>query len=93
MNYIFHYDIAAILICIIVGGLFFSKKHFPSKSNRLFLCIGALIITASVSDIVSVYSLNHIETFPLWLNYIVNQIYFFSLQTTIQNQQHLLRLD
>lgn len=78
MNYIFHYDIAAILICIIVGGLFFSKKHFPSKSNRLFLCIGALIITASVFDIISVYSLNHIGTFPLWLNYIVNQIYFFS---------------
>ncbi|MBQ7765601.1 MAG: EAL domain-containing protein [Lachnospiraceae bacterium] len=82
MNYIFHYDIAAILICIIVGGLFFSKKHIPSQSNRLFLCIGALIITASLFDVISVYSLNHIEVFPMWLNYIINQIYFFSFNCT-----------
>lgn len=82
MNYIFHYDIAAILICIIVGGLFFSKKHIPSKSNRLFLTIGAMIITASLSDIISVYSLNHITTFPLWLNYLINQIYFISFNCT-----------
>ncbi len=82
MNYIFHYDIAAILICIIVGGLFFSKKHIPSKSNRLFLTIGAMIITASLSDIISVYSLNHVDTFPLWLNYLINQIYFISFNCT-----------
>ena len=82
MNYIFHYDIAAILICIIVGGLFFSKKHIPSQSNRLFLCIGAMIITASLFDIISVYSLNHVETFPVWLNYLINQIYFFSFNCT-----------
>ena len=82
MDYIFHYDIAAILICIIVGGLFFSKKHIPSRSNRLFLCIGALIITASLFDVISVYSLNHIGTFPIWLNYLINQIYFFSFNCT-----------
>ena len=82
MNYIYHYDLAAILICIIVGGLFFSKKHFPSKSNRLFLTIGALIITASVSDVISVYSLNHVGDFPRWLNYLINQIYFFSFNCT-----------
>ena len=82
MNYIFHYDIAAILICIIVGGLFFSKKHIPSQSNRLFLCIGAMIITASLFDIISVYSLNHVETVPIWLNYLINQIYFFSFNCT-----------
>ncbi len=78
MDYIYHYDLAAILICIIVGGLFFSKKHFPSKSNRLFLTIGALILTASVSDVITVYTLAHIDTVPLWLNYLFNQIFFFS---------------
>lgn len=78
MDYIYHYDLAAILICIIVGGLFFSKKHFPSKSNRLFLSIGALILTASVFDVISVYTLAHVDTVPLWFNYLVNQIFFFS---------------
>lgn len=78
MNYIYHYDLAAILICIIVGGLFFSKKHFPSKSNRLFLTIGALIIIASVFDVFTVYTLSHIDTFPIWLNYLINEVFFFS---------------
>lgn len=82
MNYIFHYDIAAILICIIVGGLFYSRKHIPSKSNRIFLAIGALIITASLFDIISVYSLNHIDTVPVWLNYLINEIYFLSFNCT-----------
>ena len=82
MDYIFHYDIAAILICIIVGGLFYSKKHIPSKSNRIFLCIGALITTASLFDIISVYTLNHIDTIPVWLNYLINQIYFFTFNCT-----------
>lgn len=82
MNYIFHYDIAAILICIIVGGLFYSKKHIPSKSNRIFLSIGALIITASLFDIISVYSLNHIDRVPVWLNYLINEIYFLSFNCT-----------
>ncbi len=78
MDYIYHYDLAAILICIIVGGLFFSKKHFPSKSNRLFLAIGAMILTASVFDVVSVYTLAYVDVVPLWLNYLVNQLFFFS---------------
>lgn len=82
MNYIYHYDLAAILICIIVGGLFYSKKHFPCKSNRLFLTIGALIITASVFDVFSVYTLAHIDTVPLGLNYLVNCIFFFAFNCT-----------
>lgn len=82
MNYIYHYDLAAILICIIVGGLFFSKKHFPGKSNRLFLSIGALILTASVFDVISVYTLAHIDTVPLWLNYLVNEVFFFTFNCT-----------
>ncbi len=82
MNYIYHYDLAAILICIIVGGLFFSKKHFPSKSNKLFLSIGALILTASVFDVITVYTLAHIDTVPLWLNYFINEVFFFSFNCT-----------
>ena len=82
MNYIYHYDLAAILICIIVGGLFYSKKHFPSKSNRLFLTIGALIITASVFDVISVYTLSHIDTVPLWFNYLVNCTFFLAFNCT-----------
>lgn len=82
MNYIYHYDLAAILICIIVGGLFFSKKHFPSQSNRLFLTIGALIITASVFDVISVFTLTHIDTVPVWLNYVVNCAFFLAFNCT-----------
>lgn len=82
MNYIYHYDLAAILICIIVGGLFYSKKHFPSKSNRLFLTIGALIITASVFDVISVFTLTHIDRVPLWFNYLVNCVFFLAFNCT-----------
>jgi len=82
MNYIYHYDLAAILICIIVGGLFFSKKHLPSQSNRLFISIGALIFIASVSDVISVYTIAHADTVPVWLNYLINELFFFSFNCT-----------
>lgn len=82
MNYIVHYDFAAILICIIVGILFFSKKHFSSQSNRMFLAIGCLIFIASLSDAITVYTLAHIDTVPLWFNYFINSIYFFTFNCT-----------
>lgn len=82
MNYIVHYDLAAILICLIVGILFFSKKHVSNKSNRLFLMIGLFILLSSVFDAISVYTLAHIDTVPLWLNYFVNSAYFLTFNTT-----------
>lgn len=78
MDYIIHYDLAAVLICIIVGILFYSKKYYSSKTNRLFIAIGALILIASVSDVITVYTLAHIDTVPLWLNYLINDVYFLS---------------
>ncbi len=82
MNYIVHYDLAAILICIIVGILFFSKKHFSSQSNRMFLAIGCLILIASLSDAITVYTLAHIDAVPIWFNYFINSTYFLTFNCT-----------
>lgn len=81
MEYIIHYDLAAICICIIVGIMYFSKKHVSNRSNRIFLTIGVLILISSIADAISGYTLLHVDTVPLWLNYVINSVYFFAFNS------------
>lgn len=92
MEYIIHYDLAAICICIIVGIMYFSKKHVPNKANRIFLTTGILILISSVTDAISGYTLVHVDTVPLWLNYVINSIYFIAFNSIYISYFNYLRV-
>lgn len=81
MDYIVHYDIAAIFICIVVNVLYFSKKRFPTRANKYFEGMCVLVALATVMDTISVYTISHADTFPIVLNYIINALFFLSFNT------------
>ncbi len=78
MEYIVHYDIAAIFTCLVVNILYFSKKRFPTKANRYFELMCILVGVSTISDTISVFTIHNAATVPLWLNYIINGTYFLS---------------
>ena len=81
MEYIVHYDIAAVFICIVVNVLYFSKKRFPTRANQYFEGMCVLVALATITDTISVYTISHADTFPIVLNYIINGLFFLSFNT------------
>ena len=81
MNYVLHYDIAAIFTCLVVNVLYFSQKRFPTKADRYFRWMCLLVLIATVSDTVSVFTIANAATVPEWINYIINGIFFLSFNT------------
>lgn len=78
MDFILHYDVAAFLLCIIVIALFLSRKHFFTKSNTFFCLMCVLLLESTVLDIFRVYTLQHLDEVPLWVDYVVNGVSFLS---------------
>lgn len=81
MNYIVHYDIAAIFMCIVINILYFSKKRFQTKANQYFQLMCILVLVSTISDTISVYTIQNAATVPVWINYLVNGIFFLSFNT------------
>jgi EAL domain-containing protein (putative c-di-GMP-specific phosphodiesterase class I)/GGDEF domain-containing protein len=51
MDYVLHYNIAAIVICLLVIVLFFSRKFFPVASNKYYAFMGVFVAFTSFCDI------------------------------------------
>ena len=51
MDYVLHYNIAAIVICLLVIVLFFSRKFFPVASNKYYAFMGIFVAFSSFCDI------------------------------------------
>lgn len=78
MDYIIHYDIAAIFMCIAVNVLYFSKKRFSTRADRFFRLMCILVFISTISDTISVFTIASAKEFPIWLNFIINGIFFLS---------------
>lgn len=51
MDYVLHYNIAAVVISLLVLILFYSRKFFPVASNKYYAFMGLFLVVASVFDI------------------------------------------
>lgn len=76
MEWNIHYDICAIFIVVIIMALFLYKKNDPSRANKLFLCLMVVAFLATVFDVLSVYTISLLTFFPIWINKLLNTLYF-----------------
>ena len=51
MDYVLHYNIAAIVISLLVIVLFFSRKFFPVASNKYYAFMGVFVAFSSFCDL------------------------------------------
>ena len=77
VDYIFRYDVAAVLICIAVMLSYFRENRIRTKISEAFTALTWQCLVSSLFDILSIFLLKYITPSTVWLNYIVNIIYYF----------------
>lgn len=82
MNYIIHYDVAALLITVTVIIHYYSKKTINIGLTKIFIALMAMAVCSNVLDLVTVYTIEHPRAIPLWLNYMANMVYLISFNCT-----------
>ena len=78
MHYNISYEVCALAFLIVVCIDFLSKRRLPTKSNKffeVFILIGILDIAL---DLITAYTIEHTQTVPVCLNFILNTVFFMA---------------
>jgi len=75
--YIYQYDVAAIILDVVMLLIFFVRNRHASNSNRIFRLIVFSNLLASVFDLISCFTISNPQDYPLLLNYVVSLGYLF----------------
>ncbi len=81
MVYEISYDVAAILIFIILIILFYGKKKSPYRYNIVFGVLLLVSLATAVFDLIGAFMISYPERIPQWLSYVVNGIYLIAQNT------------
>lgn len=82
MNYYYQYDLTALILLIILVWLYFMKKNYPTKTNKIYLGMVSCCFISSAFDIMSIFIIRSPEMFPVGLIYFVNMIYLMAYNGT-----------
>lgn len=78
MDYIYQYDIAAIVISLAGIGSFFVRKTVVTRVYKIFGLEILCILLSSLFDLLSIYTIAHSDSVSLQLNYLINIGYVFT---------------
>ncbi|MBQ0099623.1 MAG: EAL domain-containing protein [Firmicutes bacterium] len=82
MQYVYHFDISAIILTAMLIVIVYTRKAYPTKSFKCYIIMLWLNLIASSADLFSSFTLTNTSLYPLWLNYAVNIIYLISHNLT-----------
>lgn len=82
MNYIIHYDIAAIIVTIVIGIHFYMKKNISTIQNRIFKLLLGVELVASLLDLITVYTIKHPLSVGQAVHYGLNMLYLAMFNLT-----------
>lgn len=63
------YDIAAIILLVLIIGLYFLKRGIPNYQNRLFFMLIICTMVSALFDIMDVIAMGMYERSPEWVRY------------------------
>lgn len=75
MDWIIHYDIAALIICLFVFLAFTFYRNFPTVQTRLYRILLTVSLISVILDLVTLYTIANYQHFPNPLNYLFNILY------------------
>jgi len=78
MNYVYEYDIAAVLTVFAILVNLHRKKIFSTKTTKIFTTLLFLVGISSAIDIVSSFGIMNPLIVPLWLNKLLLCLYFIN---------------
>ena len=78
MRFIYHYDVAALLISIVILFNVFLKQRIVSRVSKSFKVLAVDLFIAVIFDIITIFTITYYESVPVWLNYLLNIICLLS---------------
>lgn len=75
MNFIIHYDIAAMLLIITVIVHYYSKERIYTKSSAMFARLMWVHLSGCILDLLTALMINYIDGIPNQIQYILNGLY------------------
>lgn len=76
---IYRLEACCLIILIVIAFLFFTVKRKPSKMHKYFAHLVVWSIIYMTFDITTVYTVNHLNTVPKWMNRGAHQVFLISL--------------
>ena len=74
MKFIYHYDIAALLVSIVILFNIFLKQRIKTRVSKSFKILAVDLFLSITFDLITIFSITYYTNFPIWLNYILNII-------------------
>ena len=81
MNYIIHYDVAALLITLMIIAQYFSNRRISLGVRKVYVVMLLITAGSNALDLITVYTIEHPQSIPLWLNYLLNMAYLLSFNS------------
>ena len=81
MNYIIHYDVAALLITLILIVQYYSNKRISLGVRKVFVVLLMIAAGSNALDLLTVYTIKHPQSVPLVLNYLLNMAYLLAFNS------------
>ena len=81
-SYQFQFELCSLIILVSVTLHYASAKRFPTFTNKIFTVILLCAMLDLGLDIVGCITLENIATVPVWVNYLVNGL-FYSMHTIL----------
>ena len=72
-----------LLLIIYMGFFYFSNKHLPIRSTKVFYCYYVSATVLTFFDLITLYTVNHMDTVPAVINTIAHVIYLLSINATV----------
>ena len=81
MNYNIHYDVAALLITLILIVQYYSNKRISLGVRKVFVVLLMIAAGSNALDLLTVYTIEHPQSVPLVLNYLLNMAYLLAFNS------------
>ena len=72
MRWIYHYDIAAFFISLVILFNLFVSQRIKTRVSKAFKILAIDLFFATIFDIITIYTISRYELCPIWLNYVLN---------------------
>ena len=76
-NYQLQYELCSLLFLLAITFQFVSAKKFPTRTNFIFTLILLCAVGSLTTDILGCLTVMHVIMVPLWLNYLINGLFYF----------------
>ena len=72
-----------LLLIVYMGTFYYANKHLPIKSTRIFSYYFVSATIVALLDFITLYTVNHMDTVPVFINTAAHVIYMLAINTTV----------